>query len=1249
MQEGVEYALQSGDVARGTISDENDGDRVTVSLVAGKNYFIGITGDAAAYFSIADDTASDSAASDPGGQGLEFVPQLTGTYTISIFGWVPGPYRLSFSESRIQIGSAAGNLLEGDESRDVLIGNGGNDRLYGNGWEDQLQGGPGNDLLDGGAGADFMSGNDGNDTYYVDSALDRVSDSGGKDTIITTLSRFVSSSGAIEVLIYGGTGSFNGTGSVLADRIIGGPGKDTLSGSWGNDILDGGLGADRMVGGSGDDVYAVNSSSEVIVEEFDEGTDTVNASVSFVLPNNVENLTLVGTGARDGTGNSRNNVLTGTAGANKLDGKTGFDTMSGGAGNDSYFVDDSFDKVIEAAGGGVDTVFASVTATLATQVENLTLVGPGSIGGTGNSLANVIVGTAAINRLDGGAGADTMRGGAGNDTYVVDSLADAVIEAPGGGTDTIESWISYTLGAGVENLTLVGTGTTNATGKAGANVLTGNARDNVLDGKGGADTMAGGNGNDTYLVNLAEDKVVELYVGGIDTVRATFNYTLGENVENLILVGSDARNGTGNAESNVITGNGEANLLDGKADADRLVGGGGDDTYVVDNFADVVVEAAGGGLDSVKSSQSYTLGTNVERLVLAGVQDIGGFGNAGANEIIGNSGQNVLNGKGGADRMVGRGGNDSYYVDHAGDLVVEGPTGGSDTVFATISFKLPAPVETLYLVGAADIDGTGNSKANFIAGNSGDNVLDGRGGADVLQGSGGNDTYVVSGGEDSIYDSGGSKDTVLSSSSVVNLAPGIEILVLTGNGETKGIGNTAANTLIGNGAANILSGGLGADIMKGGAGDDRYSLDQSGDRVVELAGEGTDSVSAAFSYTLGANVENLTLSATFDGARANGNELANVIIGSYRANILDGKGGADTMKGGAGNDTYFVDDTSDKVVELSNGGTDLVKSAVTFALSSQVESLVLTGTAAIDGTGNGAVNTLTGNAAANTLDGKAGADTMAGRGGDDTYVVDNVNEAIAEATGAGTDTVEASVTFTLAGNVENLVLTGTSNIGGTGNGLVNSLTGNSGANALDGKGGADTMTGASGDDSYVVDDAGDQVVETADGGTDAIATTLSMLTLADHVENLAFTGTSDFAGTGNAGANVISGGGGADTLRGGLGNDTIKGGSGADGFYFDTALDETANVDVLADFVAADDTIHLSLAIFTAAGSAGALDASAFVAGTAATDAAHRIVYDLATGNIYYDADGSDAGAAILFATVAAGTELSAADFLIYG
>lgn len=182
--------------------------------------------------------------------------------------------------------------------------------------------------------------------------------------------------------------------------------------------------------------------------------------------------------------------------------------------------------------------------------------------------------------LDGGLGADIMAGGAGGDTFIVDNLADEVLEFNEAGADLVKSSISYTLGANVENLTLIGTSKINGVGNELANALTGNDAVNRLDGLGGSDTldgglgadaMYGGLGDDTFIVDNVGDRTIDVASGGTDTVLSSVSFTLIGQVDNLTLTGTDAINATGSSLANVITGNGANNIL---------AGGGGADTFV---------------------------------------------------------------------------------------------------------------------------------------------------------------------------------------------------------------------------------------------------------------------------------------------------------------------------------------------------------------------------------------------------------------------------------------------------------------------------------------------------------------------------------------------------------------------------------------------------------------------------------------------------------------------------------------------
>jgi len=377
----------------------------------------------------------------------------------------------------------------------------------------------------------------------------------------------------------------------------------------------------------------------------------------------------------------------------------------------------------------------------------------------------------------------------------------------------------------------------------------------------------------------------------------------------------------------------------------------------------------------------------------------------------------------------------------------------------------------------------GTAGNDTLIGTSGNDVLDGLAGDDVLRGLAGNDTLL------------------------------------------GGVGN------------DLLDDGTGTDTMTGGTGNDTYVLDMSGDVVIELANEGTDTVQSSIAYTLGANVENLTLTGT---ALING-------TGNALDNVLTGNSMANTLTGGAGNDTYMVS-TGDTVVEQANQGLDTVQSDVTWTLGANLEALTLTGTANINGTGNTLDNLLTGNSGANVLTGGAG---------NDVYVI-STGDTVVEGSAAGTDTVLSDVTTTLSANVELLGLTGTAAINGTGNSLANAITGNVAANMLNGGMGTDILAGLDGNDTYVVDHTGDIVIELANNGVDTVQSSVTY-TLAANVENLTLIGTTAINGTGNtldnfvlgnSATNVLTGANGNDTLRGGMGNDTMNGDSGNDTFLF---------------------------------------------------------------------------------------------------
>jgi trimeric autotransporter adhesin len=1126
-------------------------------------------------------------------------------------------------------------------------GNSLNNTIAGNAGNNSLDGGEGNDILNGGLGNDTMMGGAGNDRYTVDSVDDKIEENPdeGTDSVSSAVDWTLTKN--LENLTLSGT-AIKGTGNSLNntitgnaldnsidggagnDNLNGGAGNDTVIGGEGNDSFNGSTGDDSLVGGAGSDRYTVDSIGDVIVENLDEGTDSVISTVNWILSDNVENLTLTGTTAITGKGNSLdnniygnalNNSFEGGAGNDSLNGGAGDDSLVGGTGNDRYTVDTLGDLIVENLNEGIDTVLSYLDWTLGANLENLSLANT-IINGTGNSLDNSISGNAGNNRLDGGAGNDTLKGrvgndtligGVGDDTYIVDSLEDMIEENPNEGNDTVMSSIDWTLGVTIENLILTDTAI-NGIGNDFDNSLTGNAGNNSLEGGIGNDTLNGGEendilngglGDDTYIVDSIDDMIEENANEGNDTVISSIDWTLDVTLENLILTDA-AINGIGNDFDNSLTGNAGNNSLEGGVgndtlnggeENDTLNGGDGDDTYIVDSLDDMIEENANEGNDTVISAIDWTLGDNLENLILSDTA-INGTGNSLDNRITGNAGNNTLSGGDGNDTLdgttgndtlIGGAGNDMYIVDSASDAIAEIANQGTDTVQTAINWTLASHVENLILTGNTNLNGTGNTLDNTITGNNGNNILNGGSGHDTIDG---------------------------------------------------GVG---ADTLDGGNGNDYLDGGLGADSLTANGGNDIYVVDNIGDQITEDANGGTDTVRASIIWTLAANVENLVLTG-IDAINGTGNSANNTIVGNLGENILNGDAGNDTLIGGAGNDMYIVDSATDVIAENANEGTDTVQTAINWTLASHVENLILTGNTDINGTGNTLDNTITGNSGNNmlnggvgndtldgglgndtldggtgndTLDGGVGADSLIGGSSNDTYVVDNIGDQVTEGTNAGTDTVSASITWTLAANLENLVLTGTDAIDGTGNSSNNTITGNSGDNILSGLNGNDTLIGGLGtdiligglgNDTYLMDSNSDTITEDANAGTDLVRASINW-TLVANLENLILTGSDAINGTGTTlnnsmtgntadntlsgldGNDTINGDAGNDSLDGGIGNDnlnagdgndmlvggagvdTLTGGIGNDVFMFSSMTEAS---DTITDFTVSDDVMNLT-------------------------------------------------------------------------
>ncbi len=308
------------------------------------------------------------------------------------------------------------------------------------------------------------------------------------DYQVVTAQNNVTLAASFHDLIFRGTGNFTGIGNALNNKIVSGNGNDKLVGNGGADVLN---------GGNGNDSYYVDNLKQTIIDS--SGIDIVYSSIGWKLQTGLENLIYTGTTGATLEANWASSRIVGGIGNDKLIGVGSQDTLEGGLGNDTYILDTATHRVIDT--GGIDSVVVSATYALGSGLENLTLSGIGNLIATGNELRNVLRGNAGTNILDGKAGADTMYGGAGGDWYIVDNISDRCIEVENGvdagGIDLVKASVgSYTLGAGIENLTFVGIGNFNGVGNDLNNVITGGSGINTLTGGGGRDTLIGGIMND---------------------------------------------------------------------------------------------------------------------------------------------------------------------------------------------------------------------------------------------------------------------------------------------------------------------------------------------------------------------------------------------------------------------------------------------------------------------------------------------------------------------------------------------------------------------------------------------------------------------------------------------------------------------------------------------------------------------------------------------------------------------------------
>ena len=1053
-------------------------------------------------------------------------------------------------------------VLEGTANSESITGFVTNDRIYGKGGADTLKGGDGDDAYyisgSGTSGTQVMeNANEGTDTVY--SMVNSFDLSGGDSTNASAVEYVVlqAQSGMVAQSATGNEFGQTMVGNNLANNLTGKGGNDLLYGYDGDDFLDGGNGktsdltsgtdynyAERntLVGGKGDDNYIVRGSGDVVVENSNEGTDNVFSFIDYTLGANVENLTLLDgedsiSSARMGVGNALNNVLRGNSFANVLVGGAGndtlygskasdteADTLIGGVGNDAYYVYSTRDIIDDSAGN--DSLYSTADYTLGANIENLFLQGEATVG-QGNTLNNRIVGNETLgSNLSGGGGTDTLEGGYGDDTFNLSSSGDMVIDK--GGNNTVLSSVTVDLNrfanATIQAVELTGTAAINATaqrtvatniaGNSGNNVLVGGALNDTLDGgTGGADSLSGGLGDDVYYVRNANTIVTEAVNAGTDTVNASVDYTLTANVENLVLQG-DAKVGVGNNLSNVIDGSTiNGGILHGGANStglagDTLIGGAGNDQIYSYNANDSIT--FGGGNDVLYVSYAVDGGADMDAAAWKAYFSARGVsltdkvtviyrGNpvAGSGATSGVS----INGTTLATNLLGTDKNDTLTAESATATTLDGGKGSDSMVGSSAG-------DVFYV----DSIGATTVAAVSLLGNVGDIVVAGAG----------NDTIRSSVNIDlnKGYAIGNSASTAQFSDVEVVELQGTAALSATGNlnASTTLIGNAANNKLSGGNSDDVLDGGAGADVMTGGNGNDLYYVDNAGDRVVENAGGGTDSIKTnGISINLGtanfANVEYVENIGSA-GISMTGTSGEETIIAGTGGDTLDGKGGSDSIVGGAGNDLIYYYGSEQRIdakdgmdtLYVKNTATSINNDAVHHFEVVQLES-VAANTRAIDINASGATRgmTLIGNAGSSKLEGGAGNDVIIGGGGQDTI-----------SAGSGNDFVEISA-----------------NQGGYG--------------ALDGGDGIDTLSFGAGADSvsFAADGSITQVISGKKVSVNA--TGFEIYSGGAGNDTLDASATTD--------GRILSGGLGADVLKGGSGSDTLIADGGNDSIYTNGGYD----------------------------------------------------------------------------------------------
>ena len=817
---------------------------------------------------------------------------------------------------------------------------------------------------------------------------------------VTTISASTTLAAGVDNVILTGSADLAVTGNADFNLIHANAGNDTLTA---------GSGIATLIGGAGNDVFVLNNTSDYVIVQPHLGSYTIDTSVSYTMPDNVQNLTGTGAAAITLTGGRTNATITANSGNDTLVAGTGIVTMVGGSGNDTFVVNNAADQISVATAKTGNVVQSSVSYTLGANLQNLTGVGWDDLVLTGNNLSNKLVANDAFDTLISGTGVTTMVGGSAADVFVVNNSSDVISVSNPDPGDLVQSSVTYTLASKLKTLTGIGSSSIKLTGNTLADVITANAAGDTLVAGTGLATLIGGAGNDTFVINNVADVIQTTAGAGIDTEQTSVSTTLADNITNLtassgstaLTLRGNSLNGTITANSGadtLIAGSGNQTLTSGSG-IDSMVGGAGIDTFIVNNSADTISVATVNAGNVVKTNFSYVLPANLLNLTALGTNAVTLTGNTLADTLTANGGNDTLISGSGIDTMVGGAGNVTFVVNNSADAISVATAKTGNVVQSNVNYVLPDNLLVLTGVGSNAITLTGNSLADKITANSGDDTLVSGSGIDTLVAGAGNDTFVVNNTSDVVTATTAKAGNVVQTSVDYTLGANLLKLTAIGTAPVKLTGNTLADTITANSGNDTLQAGSGVATLVGGTGKDTFVINNASDVINASSSAVLNTEQSSVSVTAAANVTNLQLTGT-TALTATANSLNDYLMGSTT-------GGADTLVGGSGAN-----------VLQAGAGTTLFKDTA-------------------------GANAMIGGAAADTMTGGSGVSFMACGAGTDAITLGSAASVVSYTAGDGKATVAAGsylqdtvslgkgiaysdLTFSKSGN--NLVL----NTGGTG-------------------------------------------------------------------------------------------------------------------------------------------------------------------------------------------------------------------------